>query len=77
MEENEKIKLELNPRRIDEPKTPYLSPMETDEENDALGERHCRLAAGQRCWRLEALTPPTIPRHRRCLQMTLMWGLCP
>ncbi|EFN54038.1 hypothetical protein CHLNCDRAFT_136100 [Chlorella variabilis] len=38
LEENERIKKELNPRKIDEPKTPYLSPMDTDEEGD-LGTR--------------------------------------
>ena len=34
LEENEKIKLELNPQKINEPKTPYLSPMETDDDLD-------------------------------------------
>lgn len=37
LEKNEKIKAELNPRKIDEPKTPYLSPLETsDEDHDML-----------------------------------------
>jgi len=40
LEENEKIKQELNPRKIDEPKTPYLSPLDTDDEAEMeLGER--------------------------------------
>ena len=42
MEENEKIKKELNPKKIDEPKTPYLSPQgtedELEDELDMLGE---------------------------------------
>jgi len=32
--ENEKIKKELNPMKIDEPNTPYLSPLDTDDELD-------------------------------------------
>ena len=34
LEENERIKAALNPRKIDEPNTPYLSPMDTDEERE-------------------------------------------
>eukprot|EP00887_Chlorella_sp_A99_P002378 scaffold10.g2378.t1 len=34
LEENERIKKELNPRKIEEPKTPYLSPMETEDEEE-------------------------------------------
>ena len=41
LSENEKIKKELNPTKISEPKTPYLSPMETDEELDLMGKRRC------------------------------------
>jgi hypothetical protein len=37
LEDNEKIKSELNPARINEPKTPYRGPMDMEEE----------LAAGQ------------------------------
>jgi hypothetical protein len=37
LELNEKIKQELNPRKIDEPKTPYhASPRGTDDEADLL-----------------------------------------
>jgi hypothetical protein len=44
LEENERLKQELNPRKIDEPKTPYLSPLETttDDETERtffLGKR--------------------------------------
>ena len=38
MELNERIKQELNPRKIDEPPTPYLSPQGTEDESDVLGE---------------------------------------
>lgn len=37
LEENERIKAELNPVKISEPKTPYLSPLDSDDELD-LGE---------------------------------------
>lgn len=37
LEVNEMIKKELNPQKINEPKTPYLSPIETDDEFD-VGE---------------------------------------
>jgi hypothetical protein len=37
LEENERIKKELNPRKIDEPKTPYLSPQATEDEDEMLG----------------------------------------
>ena len=37
LEENEKIKAELAPTKINEPKTPYLSPMETEDEADLGG----------------------------------------
>lgn len=37
MSENEKIKKELNPTKIDEPKTPYWSPLETTDEDLELG----------------------------------------
>lgn len=40
LEENERIKKELNPRKIEEPKTPYhRSPWGTDDEAEVLGER--------------------------------------
>lgn len=47
LEENERIKQELNPRKIDEPKTPYLSPLQTeDEQEETLGTTippsHCQ-----------------------------------
>lgn len=32
--ENEKVKAELNPKKITEPKTPYLSPASSDAELD-------------------------------------------
>ena len=38
LEENERIKKELNPRKIDEPKTPYLSPQGTEDEAEMLGK---------------------------------------
>ncbi|KAH7624773.1 hypothetical protein Ndes2526B_g00142 [Nannochloris sp. 'desiccata'] len=38
LEENERIKKELNPRKIDEPKTPYLSPQATEDEEEMLGD---------------------------------------
>ena len=34
LEENERIKQELNPRKIDEPKTPFWSPQNTEDEAD-------------------------------------------
>ncbi|KAL6778876.1 hypothetical protein ACKKBF_B04245 [Auxenochlorella protothecoides x Auxenochlorella symbiontica] len=37
LEANEGIKRDLNPQKILEPKTPYLSPMETDDELDMDG----------------------------------------
>jgi Protein phosphatase inhibitor 2 (IPP-2) len=40
LEVNEKIKSDLNPVRINEPKTPYRGPMDADEE-DALGNNSC------------------------------------
>jgi Protein phosphatase inhibitor 2 (IPP-2) len=39
LEENERIKKELNPRKIDEPKTPYLSPQATEDEAEMLGKK--------------------------------------
>ena len=33
--ENERIKAELNPTKINEPKTPYHSPLDTDDDHDA------------------------------------------
>lgn len=39
LEENERIKKELNPRKIDEPKTPYLSPQATEDEEEMLGKK--------------------------------------
>lgn len=36
LELNEKIKQELNPRKIDEPPTPYLSPQGTEDEAEML-----------------------------------------
>jgi hypothetical protein len=38
LEENERIKKELNPCKIDEPKTPYLSPHATEDEEEMLGK---------------------------------------
>jgi hypothetical protein len=38
LEVNEKIKSDLNPVRINEPKTPYRGPMDADEEED-LGNK--------------------------------------
>jgi hypothetical protein len=38
LEENERIKKELNPMKIDEPNTPFhLSPMQTDDDSE-LGQ---------------------------------------
>lgn len=37
LEANEEIKRALNPQQILEPKTPYLSPMETDDELELGG----------------------------------------
>ena len=37
LEANEQIKAELKPRKIEEPKTPYLGPMSSDEME--TGER--------------------------------------
>lgn len=31
LEENEKLKAELNPRKIDEPKTPYVGPYDEQD----------------------------------------------
>lgn len=38
LEVNEKIKSDLNPVRINEPKTPYRGPMDADEEEE-LGNK--------------------------------------
>ncbi|KDD74045.1 hypothetical protein H632_c1624p0, partial [Helicosporidium sp. ATCC 50920] len=46
LEENEIIKKELNPQKINEPKTPYLSPIDTDDEFDVESMSPLRLDDG-------------------------------
>lgn len=41
LEANELIKTELNPSKIDEPKTPYHSPLDIDVGNIALNGWNC------------------------------------
>lgn len=42
MEENEKIKAELMPTKINEPKTPYHAPLDVEDEPDE-GVTHARI----------------------------------
>ncbi|KAK2075962.1 hypothetical protein QBZ16_001298 [Prototheca wickerhamii] len=60
LEANEDIKRDLNPTKITEPKTPYRSPLETDDELDIHGSGIAPLRLDED---LEAAGPPSLQRR--------------
>lgn len=63
LEVNEKIKSELNPVRINEPKTPYRGPMDADEE-DGLGKYLLS-------WMIDHLLVPAFKHRSSTIQRTV------
>lgn len=71
LEANEEIKRDLNPTKITEPKTPYRSPMATDDELDlGAGPQFCWVpslredALSFHCWTESSWTVVTLAQQR-------------